>query len=199
MCACVSVCVDGFMTCAVNVRYMILSNLLNELRCMIVAAVVVSVSLACLVWIQLAHSVAILIFHSESMRVWVCVTSSNGISILPGPWTVALCLRQIHIVTHLNITTLHYTNLPLLVLEQTMRGCRHRAYGRGSGYNWKLTTLMWIYNVSQSLWSLRLKGCSEKANLGLHICGSNWLTTQLKLSAQETCFFHQVSVEMEVH
>ena len=38
-------------------------------RAMIVVAVVVSMCLACLVWIQLARSVAILISHSESMRV----------------------------------------------------------------------------------------------------------------------------------
>lgn len=58
--------------------------------CVAIAAMaVVSVSPACLARIQPAHCAAILISHSESMRVWVCVTNSNGISIYPKPWVVA--------------------------------------------------------------------------------------------------------------
>lgn len=95
-CQCVSVRVDG---CNQHTLY----DTGNRFRPLPCRAVVVSVSLACFVWIQLVHSVAILIFHSESMRVWVCVTCSNGISILPGPWTVGVWLRQI-----LTSTLQHY-------------------------------------------------------------------------------------------
>lgn len=77
----------------------------------IVVPIVVSACLACLGWIQLAHSVAILISHSESMRIWVCVTDSNGISILRGPWAIALWLGQIHTCssTRVRTHTLHST------------------------------------------------------------------------------------------
>lgn len=90
-----------------NILYMILSTLLDVLWLLLLLLCLCAC--ACLVWIQPALSVAILISHSESMRVWVCVTGYNGISILPGPWTVALWLRQIHTATHPALRNI-YTN-----------------------------------------------------------------------------------------
>lgn len=68
MCVCVCVWRVHIQSCC-NILFMILSTPLGPVMVVVVVAVVVSMCLACLVWIQLAHSAAILISHSESMRV----------------------------------------------------------------------------------------------------------------------------------
>lgn len=164
-------------------------------------------SLSCLVWIQLAHCVVTLISHSESLRVWVCVPNSNGISIFPKPWVVAGA------DAHSNNSTWHQCNTPanltfrrkkdklssfkcflfdifsfnspfpqvlsLLVGAVILGACRHFTFVIG---NQKLSGILTDW---QKVWDSRPSWTSQFSSKG----ESNWLIIHFSVPGQERCCF----------